>query len=440
MASITRNDFRYLVGQSIADQLATDNALYCLIGKNTDWDTTPNPPTPRDTEAEYFEFFNEMLTAKKVQATDIVAATVRNNWLSGTVYDYFYRYTADEESDTGASSLEASNFFVVTDTLDVYKCLDNAGGIPSTDKPTGQSTSPFETLDGYVWKYMFTISPSDANKFLTPLFIPVRHKNGVDDGSDQYLVEQAAVPGTIDKIRVVSGGDGYSSPNVVIIGDGTGATATATVTSGAITDISVNNVGSGYTWANVTLSESGSPEAVLKAAIAPNNGHGSNAIEELLSHYIIINCRFAALEPKTPTDSSYRQIGLILNPIRTSDGLVADDLLLYGCKGLTVSVLSGNLLSYETISGAISGASGTIVSVSDDETEIRYTQTKEQALIPFQNGEVITGATSGASSTIGALIDAELEYGKGTLIYVENRKKIERAVDQAEDIKIIIDI
>lgn len=439
MASITKNDFRFIVGDLILSNLTEQNSLYCFLGKTTDWETALTPPTPTNSDEEFFETFNEMIVHKKINSTDIVFAAPRNNWLSGTVYDYFYHYNQLETGVDGATSLEESNYYVLTDEMNVYKCIDNAGGSASTEKPTGTSVNTFETVDGYIWKFMFSISPADSNRFLTPLFMPVRYKTE-DDGSNQYLVQQSAVPGTIEKIKIISGGDSYSTPTITINGDGTGATATATVVDGVITEVTITDPGQDYTWATISISEEGSPLASLKAVISPVGGHGSNAVEELGAHYIIVYSKFNPSEEKTPTNSGYHQLGLITNPLRTSDGLVADDPILYGCNGLTVTPLSGTFLHDEVISGALSGATGKMVSITDDGTEIRYTQSSLEKQTPFQTGELITGATSGATATSSALIEKEIEDGTGKIIFVENRKKVERSPDQSEDIKIVIEI
>lgn len=60
--------------------------------------------------------------------------------------------------------------------------------------------------------------------------------------------------GAITRIDITKGGTGYvRAPRVVITGAGTGATATATVASGAVTKVEVTNGGSGYTSASVSF-------------------------------------------------------------------------------------------------------------------------------------------------------------------------------------------
>jgi hypothetical protein len=67
----------------------------------------------------------------------------------------------------------------------------------------------------------------------------------------------------IAHIHVDSLGSGYTdgSTTAVISGDGTGATATVTVTAGAVTDINITNAGTGYTSATVQINGTGTGAA-----------------------------------------------------------------------------------------------------------------------------------------------------------------------------------
>ena len=61
-------------------------------------------------------------------------------------------------------------------------------------------------------------------------------------------------PDIIGKIDVISGGSNYTqAPNVIVGGDGTGGAAHAVIVNGVVTEIIVDNIGSGYTNAFVTL-------------------------------------------------------------------------------------------------------------------------------------------------------------------------------------------
>ena len=130
-----------------------------------------------------------MLGAKKITSSDITRAVVRRNFANGTTFDmYEHNISSDNTTTSGASNLYDSTFYFLTSDNRVYKVLDNNGGTAySGSEPTSESTSPF-ALGGYVLKYMYTISSSDATKFLTTDFMPVSTDSTVS--ADPQLMVQ----------------------------------------------------------------------------------------------------------------------------------------------------------------------------------------------------------------------------------------------------------
>ena len=69
----------------------------------------------------------------------------------------------------------------------------------------------------------------------------------VSGGSGATAVAVVDANGVVDAITVISGGSGYGNgANVSVVGDGSGATAAATIQGGIVTAISVTAGGSGY--------------------------------------------------------------------------------------------------------------------------------------------------------------------------------------------------
>lgn len=136
-----------------------------------------------------------------------------------------------------------------------------------------------------------------------------------DLNTGQSIVELNAVRGALSNIVVTNGGSNYvATPTVTISGDGTGATATATLENNQVKYITITNYGSGYTYATATISGFGTG-ATARVILAPYNGHGSNAVNELfatkLNIYLTIgNEENYGLTPNT----NYRQLGIIKNP------------------------------------------------------------------------------------------------------------------------------
>ena len=236
--------------------------FYMFASRARSWTDDTTPETPRDSQYYQATYRQDMLFAKRIQASDAVLLAPRYDWTSGTIYDqYDDEYADNHPAYSGATNLANAKFYVMTDEFNVYKCLDNNSNAQSTVKPTSTSTDTFKLDDGYTWKFMFQIGAADRTKFLNVNFIPVRKVSGA--GNPAFDVN-----GELDSITVTAGGSGYTSaPTVVIEGDGTGAAATATVSSGAVTAITITSEGRGYSFAFIKLTGGGGSGATATAAL-----------------------------------------------------------------------------------------------------------------------------------------------------------------------------
>ena len=106
--------------------------------------------------------------------------------------------------------LEDAKFYVVTNDHRVYKCLDNNNNSLSTVKPVHTTPDFVRYSDGYVWKYLYTITPALKNKFLTKDFMPVATS----------LQSRFYTDGGIEYVRIEDSGANYSSAKIVVSGDG----------------------------------------------------------------------------------------------------------------------------------------------------------------------------------------------------------------------------
>jgi len=467
MAAIITNKFRIHNASQFKEAFSEASAtqMYLFIGRPQSWASDASPDTPVDTvEAEYYNY-DDMIAMKRIQSSDVSHAILRRDWTSGKYYD-IYRHNYDGSAgqgvdiDAGTATTRASlfdaNFFVITDEYNVYKCIDNRNAAntvaASTTKPTGTSTTAFTTADGYTWKYMYSISAADVLKFVSTDFIPVKtlgaNPGSTDSYYNQYLVEAAAVSGGISNIVVTAGGSGYTSaPTVTITGDGTGATATATITSAAVTSINITAAGTGYSYVVVTLSGGAGTGAAASAIVSPKGGHGADAIEELGGFYVIMNVRleYADGSGDFPVDNDYRRIGIVKDPLLFGTTTLATTSTLKATSSLIFNVgVTGTFSVDEVITQATTGATGRVVSWDATTRTLRYI--KEQGVqnnIAFQATYNVTGAGSSAVGTVatsGGLGNPEVAVDSGDIIYYENRRPINRASDQLEDIKIVVEM
>jgi hypothetical protein len=123
-------------------------------------------------------------------------------------------------------------------------------------------------------------------------------------------------PGTINAIKIISGGYGYGVADIEIQGDGTGATATATLDSatGKINKINITNPGQNYSFATVVVTGNGYG-ANLRAIMSPFGGHGKNAPNELFARTLMFYSNVSTdLNQGVSVNNDYRQLGIIKNP------------------------------------------------------------------------------------------------------------------------------
>ena len=475
MAAIITEKFRtHSAKQFIEDFGEAASSTYMFIGRSYPWTDDTSPPTPANSTGEEMDAYSDMIALKKVSSADVSHAISRKNWTTGTTYDeYDHEISASSTSSgSSATNLYDSNYYVITDDYNVYKCIrtgraDNGSTVASTVKPTGTSaTTLVETSDsgigtgrGYLWKYMYTVSAADTIKFVTTDFMPVKtigaqtELGGVaDDSSAQWDVENNAIDGGILHVKVVSGGAGYTQGNytsVAIAGDGSSGVCTVHGNaSGNVSHVTVTANGSGYKRASIavdSISGIGTPStsAVVTPIISPQYGHGATPVEALGGNMVMVNSRleFAEGSGDFPTDNDFRRIGLIQDPF-SSGTTVATGANYAAYHKMTLSSVSG-LAVDDTIKDASSDGSGVavsrIVSITGNVVSHIPQANSVGGYVNFAGSDTVyKGASSiGTVSSVDSTFPEVVKYS-GNIMYVENRGAVTRAADQIEDIKLII--
>jgi hypothetical protein len=447
MAAIVTQKFRQANAKSFYDSFTSDK-YYLFIGRPEAWADDNNPPTPTDTMVSSQTFYRDMISAKNVAVADRTYVVPRRNWVTGTTYDmYGHDVTTANPSTSAATDVWSSTFYVMNATYQVYVCISNDSGTASTVEPTGTSTSVITTSDNYMWKYLYTVSTSDVQRYLSLDFMPV-----VTDST----VSAAATAGSIDYIKLTSGGTGYTNGTytaVPLSGDGTLATADVTVAGGIVTVVTVNAVGSGYSFASLDLTskeDSGvtTTKAVTAPIISPSYGHGADNVDELGATYVLVNTTLSGEEGSGDfiVNQDFRQVGLVKNP--TSGGSAATASTLSCIKSLTLTGFgSTNYTVDEVITGSASSAIGIVSSFDSSTGILKYIQQAETGyglatdgdIDLFTTSDTVTGGTSTASATVTTVTAPEIDHYSGVITYVENRMPIARATDQQENIKLIVE-
>lgn len=439
VAILTDNLKRQLIDDLVAD--FNDSASYYFIGlgRSEVWNDSDIATTPTNNVVGVRGFQNSLQGVKQV--TDISYVVPRVNWSAGTIY------SAWDDNQVGYPT---NGYYVVTGSNDVYICLQqarNAQGVvtTSTVEPTGTLTSAFTTADGYTWKYLYSISAFDANRFLAANFMPVSYIDSATSAIEQLQksVQDAAIPGQVSSIVVTNGGTGYvSAPTVTIVGDGDSATATATISGGAVVKVDVTNRGSGYNAASVKFSTG---SATARAVLSPAGGFGADARTDLKSTAVMLNSQPSGVEGGALLiDQDFRQIGVIRN-IKTDDtdsdfaGTAASAL-----RKLTFQA-GGTLFTQDNyIVGGTSGAKAYIDHV-DSSAGVFYHQSETTGFKAFQSGESLTsqnlaGTTVGGSAILDSDLPATVNKYSGSVLYIDNRSAIIRSAGETQDIKIVIQL
>jgi len=209
-----------------------DTKMYLFIAREKEWDTPSSPPAIGDSvQLTEYDAYRNMIAAKKIVEADVEFGIPRVNWESGTVYHEYQNKDTD---------LYANNFYVVNDSFDVYKCIFNNNGNASTVEPTAQlPDATFVTSDDYQWKFMYSISSAEQEKFVNDTFVPIKEVT-TDDGSQQFSVQQAAANGAIGAIDVGTPGSGFKRNQSTFFSVANSTTfvanTTANATPGIFTD------------------------------------------------------------------------------------------------------------------------------------------------------------------------------------------------------------
>jgi hypothetical protein len=411
--------------------------VYLTFGRTTAWPNDAVPPQANTSVNTFYEVWDNMIGAKKISGNDIRHVIPRFNWTANTVYVAY-----DDKADSKILKSDTSKFYVVTDDWNVYKCIANNYGANSTSKPTSISTiADVQSEDGYIWKYMYTVSAEEQLRFVTSDYIPVKSLT-VNDGSLQWQVQNSAIQGGIHSIVLTNFGSGYTANDITvsIVGDGQEATAIAVrnTVSNTVSSIIMTNRGINYTYANVTLSSATGSGAIAKPIISPRGGHGSDPLVELGGSNLLINTRIKTSENGVLTvENDYRQVALIEDPY-TYDGTkvmsntAVDQLMTLTLNGTSAEYIEDEIV-YQGTSLAAATFSATVVEWDSANNQLKVSNTKG---VP--SSELVNGITSTASRFLGSITNPGMRRYTGNLLYIDNIIPVERSSDQVEDFKIIL--
>lgn len=197
------NNFRTHAAKQFVESLSEPQNTIYYVGahRSVNFPNDAAPPNPTDDiGSTFYDMYDELLFGKRVISTDVTHMARNIPWSSNTVYEMY---------DSRAQDLANKDFFVVAEesgSYHVFKCLNNNDGAPSTSKPLRSEVEPedefYRKPDGYEWKYMYSITASEYQKFATAEYIPIVINANV---------VAAAASGSIDTMIIDNPGSNYKS-------------------------------------------------------------------------------------------------------------------------------------------------------------------------------------------------------------------------------------
>jgi hypothetical protein len=514
MAAIITDQIRILNAKNfVAGVSSSTNSYYSFVGLpnptdiQSDWDT--NPPSPKDNFDEENDYWDTMIALKKINASDVRQVIQKRFWSSGTTFDmYRHDYSRSNTAKvSGATNLYSASYYVLNSDYRVYICLqngtnpDNENGRPSLDEPLFTDLDPRvagSSGDGYIWKYLYTIKPTDIIKFESTDFMPV--PINWETSTENAAVRDNAIDGSIKIITITDRGVAIGPANttytrVPIRGDGSGAECTVVVNNDQkIESVTISNQGSEYTFGTVDLAAGNVPTGTtlpsFNVIISPKGGHGKDIYRELGAYNVLMYSRIENdnQNPDFITGNQIARVGIVENPnsfgstqILTTDKAsavyalkltgnnansatyTADSYITQTISTATTAV--GRVISYDQITGVLkywqdrsnSGFSTVGLAVTNPTygfNQVEFTNAfGAGGSLTISGGSVNLGidtSFTGLSTVINnrtyylgqsftsGLANPEVKKYSGNIIYVDNRPSITRSSNQKEDIKVIL--
>ena len=512
MAAFVTDQFRILNAGSFVESIS-NNSYYAFLGLanptatgfgRTDTWNTSTTNNPVDNFQHLSHYRDTSLFGKKITEQNARRVIKKIEWIEGTAYDMYRhdygQYAGNQNLAIVSKALRLydAKYYVITSEFKIYICIENgttgdsATAPTSTIEPNHTDVEPVEYSDGYRWKYLFKISPSDVIKFDSTEFIVVPNSwetsteneiKVIRDGGDSNLNNNQ-----IKTVFIDQKGANYANGDTAdIIGDGTGGKVSITTDNlGSITKVTVTQGGKGYTYGycNFPTPEGNSP-AKLIPIIPPSRGHGYNIYQELGTDKVLLYARFDDSTKDFPVDTKFAQVGIIKNPETFSGvGVTFTEnsfSSLFSAK-LTESVpklINGtSIIGLEITQTQSDGsvAKGYVASFDEETNVLKYYQDRSlsfgnsvdqtqnndsKPIVSFDNSESIKFSDSinrtvdisfeGSSilvnskqinlgvSFTGGLANPEINKKTGDIIYIDNRPEVQRDTRQKEDVKIILE-
>lgn len=217
---------------------------YVFLGNSIGYTNEDTPDTITDTVYNEKDVWQNMFAAKKVTGNDVELVLPKVEWTGDTKYREFDDTIQLSDLISSNTTQNLKPMYVMTTNRNVYICLSNNSSANSTVEPSGKNLSAngnIQTADGYLWKYLYNIKPT--NKFLSNTWIPVPTSTAKLDYDTTPII---AVDGELNHLILTSGGNGYVHSNIFVTPFTTGCTILSVAnTTNLAANMSVTGTGIG---------------------------------------------------------------------------------------------------------------------------------------------------------------------------------------------------
>ena len=503
MAAIITETFRRKM-RDLLEQDMIANPYYIGIGKSNSWEpnssgtvesaTTFSVPIPKGTPGDDLETLNNLTTLLKITEENISAAIPKVVWKAGNAYK---AYNPHDETCFYSDTNTLFPCYAINESLPtkpIFLCIKKGSGA-STQAPSLISYgADIKDTDGYAWVYIQDYINLD-DTVNSSSFLQIHKQNLLERGETPAKISACKnnFGGKIYGFTVVNGGSGYNIANpptcyVSIRRTSTAAGDPPTTFQGTfnlkpivenvtVNGVTTNGVITGWNFADgqslATLLEDEFNREIVTASveirpvagtsgtgalivphISPLDGFGYHPSKDFPGWYMGI---YSKLEDDTDDAffTPYRQISIIRKPSwNTADptlGLSAPATLRAlryftipqstNIDGAIVGLPIRLVYSAGSTPNPIIGYADLIYNDLDTNTKRLYFHQCYSGgfgHIPssgsIQIGNIVTPVT------YTSLNSGEYTMNTGEVVFTENRKPISRAAQQAEELKIIIQL
>ena len=473
---------------AIAPTSGAGTGFWIGIGKSDTWETSSAAsgsvvdsviPVPDSSNGRANETLANLICLRNVTAgtgNEFQPALVypSNIWQTGRKYKVY------DASNDACYYAESSGGVVtaypcyISHSNNVYLCLGNNNTNSTVAPTTTTFTALYETnaTDNYRWAFLYTIASGSPFNLFTFKPIPQIITNTITD---------VVVKGKIYHVRVDNGGSGYSAGTGITTGftllvtSDVGVTSnitvstsiTTTVSNGVIQSITITTT-STLIISAASLTFTSATPAKATVLLSPINGFAENrtsVIKALPCWYAafyayynpaeyILTRTSAMSSADLPNVNDYRQISLVRNPTRsaiTTSGSTANE------ESSSAVTLTMDCLKFFVITTGVDAALTTLTLDSiisqtgtgalayfdyydslNKHLYFHQNLTSAVNLLAFAAASTIT--LNGVSYTYSSIGVPEYVPGTGEVLFLENRKSINRNENQSEEIKLIIQL